>query len=435
MEMENSRRRRQLRNDDTEVLAAPPLRRRARFAVSTARREIHGDPLHRTALPPTLQGFFHGREVDDMPRQEFGQFASLLRTPAAPAIDPSFSFLTKVLPWTDHIFPLDSCNGLLLFGHLAPDSDDTPPELGYIVCNPATEQWVAVPGCGCDVGDDLGFIMLTTHVSLLFDPARSSHFHLVLFWDDLDIIDGTTLTTTVHTYSSRAGVWSHSEDDDWSEEERQGPLEGWRRRNMLTDCSSLCGSSRALVDGLLYLTLGRNWILQVDAQGKTRRIVPAPSVHADSETHVLFVGQSQGLLHCIVEEGFPALLASDDPRMRWSYGLSVWVLQGPDTQQWTFKHRISNLQLFGNRSYRNMLDYHVVTMHPDCNLIFFVQHRDAWMISYDIDRQEVRALQSFQHDFGPITLLDPITLTPYVPYLSELFLGVIGAHKQAVEVL
>ncbi|RLM86318.1 hypothetical protein C2845_PM04G04710 [Panicum miliaceum] len=419
-------RRRQLRGDDAEVvLAAPPLRRRARFAVSTARREIHGDPLHRTALPPTLQGFFHGRGVaygDDVQRQEFGQFASLLRTPAAPAIDPSFSFLTKVLPWTDHIFLLDSRNGLLLFGHLAPDADDTPPELGYI--------WVAVPGCGC-VDDDLSFIMLTTHVSLLFDPARSSHFHLVLFWDDLDI-DGTTLTT-VHTYSSRAGVWSHSEGDDWSEEERQGPLEGWRRRDMLTDSSSLCGSSRALVDGMLYLILGRNRILRVDAQGKTRRIVPAPSVHADSETHVLFVGQSQGLLHCIVEEGVPSLLASDDPRKRWSYGLSVWV--GPDTQQWTFKHRMSNLQLFGNRSYRNMLDYHVVTMHPDCNLIFFVQHRDAQMVSYDIDRQEVRALQSLRHDFGPITLFNRITLTPYVPYLSELFLGVIGAHKQAVEVL
>ncbi|XP_039834278.1 uncharacterized protein LOC120695016 [Panicum virgatum] len=398
--------------------------------------EIHGDPLHRTALPPTLQGFFHGRGEaydDDVPRQEFGQFASLLgRAPAAaPVIDPSFPFITRVLPWTDHIFLLDSRNGLLLFGHLSPDADDTPPELDYIVCNPATEQWVAVPGCGC-VDDDLSLIMLTTHVSLLFDPARSSHFHLVLFWDDLDI-DGTTLTT-VHTYSSEAGVWSHSEED-WSEEERQGPLEEWRRRDMLTDSSSLCGSSRAMVDGLLYLILGRDQIIQVDVQGKTRRIIPAPLARVDSETYVVFVGQSQGLLHCIVEEGHegaPSPLASDDPRMRWGYGLSVWVLQGSDSdmQQWTFKHRMTNQQLFGRISCRCMLDYHVVTMHPDCNLIFFVQHRDARLISYDIDRQEVRALHSFQHDFGPITLFNRLTLTPYVPYLSELFLGVIGAHKQ-----
>ena len=81
-----------------------------------------------------------------------------------------------------------------------------------------------------------------------------------------------------------------------------------------------------------------------------------------------------------------------------------------------------------------MLEYHVVTMHPDRNLIFFVRHRDARMISYDMDRQEVQALQSFRDNFGPITLFNRITLTPYVPYLSELFLGVIGAHK-AVEVL
>ena len=427
-------RRRQLRNAGTEAaLAAPCLRRRTRFAVATARREIHGDPLHRTALPPTLQGFFHGTGraySDDLPRQEFGQFASLVRTPTVPVIDPSFSFIAKVLPWTDHIFLLDSRNGLLLFGHLAPDADDTPPDLGFIVCNPATEQWVAVPGCGC-VDDDLSLILLTTHVSLLFDPAQSSHFHLVLFWDDLDI-DGTTLTT-VHTYSSEAGVWSHSENDDWSEEERQGPWEWWRRRDIFTDSSSLCGSSRALVDGLLYLILGRDRILRVDAQGKTRRVIAAPSVHVDSETYVVFVGQSQGLLHCIVEEGHegvPSLLASDDPGMRWSYGLSVWVLQGSGTQQWTFKHRMTNQQLFGRISCRCMLDYHVVTMHPDCNLIFFVQHRDARLISYDIDRQEVRALHSFRHDFGPITLFNRLTLTPYVPYLSELFLGVIGAHKQ-----
>ena len=39
-----------------------------------------------------------------------------------------------------------SCNGLLLFGHRR-DSDSYD-SLGYIVCNPATEQWVTVPSSG-----------------------------------------------------------------------------------------------------------------------------------------------------------------------------------------------------------------------------------------------------------------------------------------------
>ncbi|CAL5090925.1 unnamed protein product [Urochloa decumbens] len=441
----------QLRNDTKALTVAAPLRRRSRFFVSTARREIHGDALHRAALPPSLLGFFHGRGevyVDDdeeqsLPAEEFGEFAGLSagNSAAAPAIDPSFSYLTKVLPRTDYIFLLDSCNGLLLFGHLR-DPYSTP-GLGYIVCNPATEQWVAVPGCGC-IDDDLSLLMLTTHISLLFDPAVSSHFHLVIFWDNVGS-SGMTLTT-VHTYSSKARVWRHSEFD-WSEEERQGPWEGWRRRDMLSGDSSLCGSSTssALVDGLLYLILGRNRILRLDAQGKTRGVIPGPAVHVDTENYVIFVGQSQGILHCIVEEGhedIPPLLSEDndddddDARREWrSYGLSVWVLQDSDTPKWIFKHRISSLQLFGKRNCQSMLDYHVVTVHPDCNLIFFVQHWDAQMISYDIDRQEVRALQSFQDDFGPITLSSHTTLTPYVPYFSELFVGVIGAHKVAVEVL
>ena len=49
--------------------------------------------------------------------------------------------------------------------------------------------------------------------------------------------------------------------------------------------------------------------------------------------------------------------------------------------------------------------------------------RDCKMVSYDIDRQEVQALDT--------DLQDDYQITPYVPYLSELFLGVIGAHKLA----
>ncbi|KAF8742539.1 hypothetical protein HU200_013603 [Digitaria exilis] len=422
---------------DTKVLPAP-LRRRSKFAVTTARREIHGSPLHRTtAVPPTLQGFFHGNgdlhngEPQVLPNRKFGRFASLPWMSATPVIDPSFLFLRKALPLTDHIFLLRSCNGLLLFGQLPNAYYNTAElNLSFIVCNPATEQWVAVPGCGC-IDDELSFILLNMHISLLFDPAVSSHFHLVLFWDNVDV--SGIGTATIHTYSSKARAWSHS-DTDWSEEEKQGPWEGWRVRQMVSENSSLHG--RALVDGLLYMILGNNLILQIDEQGKTRRIIPAPKVRVDAANYVVFVGQSQGLLHCIVEQGHevvPSLLAIDGSRVRrrrWrSRGLSVWVLQDSDTQEWIFKHRMSTRQLFGKRSCRRRDGYHVVTMHLDCNLIYFVRHRDAQMISYDIDRHEVHALQSFEDDYGPITPSNTITLIPYVPYLSELFVGVLGGHK------
>jgi hypothetical protein len=67
--------------------------------------------------------------------------------------------------------------------------------------------------------------------------------------------------------------------------------------------------------------------------------------------------------------------------------------------------------------YRNV-DYLVAAMHPDSNLLFFVQRWDCKMVSYDIDSQEVHALDTdFHHDYE---------ITPYVPYVSELLLGVIG---------
>jgi hypothetical protein len=73
-----------------------------------------------------------------------GRFINLLGK-TMPLLDPSFTFL-KEQPGIQAIELLGSCNGLLLFGHSR--VSDTFDSLGYIVCNPVTEQWVAVPSTG-----------------------------------------------------------------------------------------------------------------------------------------------------------------------------------------------------------------------------------------------------------------------------------------------
>ncbi|PVH63575.1 hypothetical protein PAHAL_2G058500 [Panicum hallii] len=83
-------------------------------------------------------------------------------------IDPSFSFLTK-LPGIQILILLDSCKGLVLFGHRQEQYSGTF-SLGYIVCNPTTRQWEAVPACTSAAP--------LTYTYLAFDPAVSSHFHL-----------------------------------------------------------------------------------------------------------------------------------------------------------------------------------------------------------------------------------------------------------------
>jgi hypothetical protein len=74
-----------------------------------------------------------------------------------------------------------------------------------------------------------------------------------------------------------------------------------------------------------------------------------------------------------------------------------------------------------------MHDYRVVTMHPDCNMVFFHLRRgdDHPMISYDFDRREVRVVDTYKHH-------PTYKIIPFVPYLSELFLGALGAHKWAL---
>ncbi|CAL5088710.1 unnamed protein product [Urochloa decumbens] len=433
-------------NDDDALAAAKPLRRRSSFFLSTARREIHGDALHRTdPLPPTLHGFFFpgdgsddsDEEDDDLPPKKQGQFATLLaNSPAAAAplvvVDPTFAFLTGALPGGDYIYLLDSRNGLLLFGHLRDAA--TTLETGFIVCNPATEQWVEVPSCG-RVDERRSRSPLVIHAYLLFDPAASSHFHVVLFWQDPVAADGAVVTTTAQAYSSETRAWIS--EADWSEEARSDPLESWRFRHVDNDYMYHIGyeSPGEMVDGKLYLIYKRKWILEVDAQAKTRAVIPAPGVVQHEvldyfSNSVLFVGESQGRLHCVVQEGhdelvqvLPSAQQMGPDGVEWiNDGVSVWVLQDRDAQEWVLKGRVSYMQLFGRRSCNAYLEYEVAAVHPDRNLVFFVKHRDGRMVSYDTDRQEVRAVDAdFGYGFG---------VTPYVPYLSELFLGVISAHKK-----
>ncbi|RLN22576.1 putative F-box protein [Panicum miliaceum] len=82
-------------------------------------------------------------------------------------IDSCFSFLTE-LPGIQNLLLQNSCNGLVLFENRQKPYSRT---LGYTVCNPTTKQWVAVPTCGSPE--------MLTYTYLAFDPALSSHFHLV----------------------------------------------------------------------------------------------------------------------------------------------------------------------------------------------------------------------------------------------------------------
>ena len=99
--------------------------------------------------------------------------------------------------------------------------------------------------------------------------------------------------------------------------------------------------------------------------------------------------------------------------------LFIWVLQDYDTEEWVLKHSVSMFQLFGKMSYR-FDSYEVVTIHPDCNLVFFLEYGDCKLMSYgdcklisdDMDTKEVCDVCTLGRGYGCIT--------PYVAYFSDL---------------
>ncbi|CAN6357161.1 unnamed protein product [Urochloa humidicola] len=363
-----------------EILSRVPARSLCRFkCVSKAWRDLIADRLRCTRLPQTLAGFFYdGTNVDD------GCSINTLGEPAALA---SLSFLGEQ-PGIEDLALLHSCNGLLLLGHIK--DGDSYPSLGYIVCNPATEQWVTVPRSGwkpswlhgddeTDSSDDFDNAAFTY---LVFDPAASLHFQLVQFW-----VNDNSRVVHMQTYSSETGVWCDGEST-WQD-----------------DIVAFYAGS-AFLGGMLHFCnthfsgfeMDMELIVAVDGEGGSCRVIIGPEKLCD----VAFVGQSQGRLHYMIQHG------DSTGEMT---ALSIWVLHDYDAGEWVLKHSVTFLQLFGRMSCQVQDDYSVVAIHPDRSLIFFFQHWDQKLISYDMDSQEVCTLCTL--GVGCQTIL------PYVPYFAE----------------
>ncbi|KAJ1288065.1 hypothetical protein BS78_02G060400 [Paspalum vaginatum] len=389
-------------SDDALVEILSRLRAKPLFrfkCVSKAWRDLITERLRCREFPQTLEpeGFFIG-EMD----VNYGDFVGLLGRPV-PLVDPSFSFLTKNLPKSEKIVLLGSCNGLVLFGHRRVSDIFETDSLGYIVCNPATEQWVAVPSSFStkreDGGDESnandgpvgGAYYLQTY--LIFDPAVSPHFQLVQFW----LFDGLGDLAEVHTFSSVTGEWRR----------REG-VEGQAWSQWGSDCALWVTSEACPFKGMLHVSIIRDFqarmemhrmIVAVDGEGKPFRTMHWP----DNRGSIVFVGQSQGHLHCVSEH-------SDFERKMTEF--SIWVLEGYDEEKWVLRDTVSIYKLLQSVSEHFYPRCDVIAIHPDRGLVFF-NVKWVWkLISYDMDTKEVRALCTLRQYYSWY-------ITPYVPYFAE----------------
>lgn len=159
-----------------EILSRLPAKSLCRIkCVSRSWRALISDPAHRRRFAQTLSGFFFFRRRPHRSTLPPLGFAGMF--PSLPLIDdPSLSFLPS--SWSK-IEPLDSCNGLLLLRcsqQPSAGATGSPPPAFYVVCNPATGEWVALPQPSVEPGQDGK--TRTNSAVLGFDPAVSSHFHV-----------------------------------------------------------------------------------------------------------------------------------------------------------------------------------------------------------------------------------------------------------------
>ncbi|TVU50138.1 hypothetical protein EJB05_01495, partial [Eragrostis curvula] len=322
--------------------------------VSRRWRDLIAHPDHRRKLPQTLAGFFYHASTRC--------FVNASGT-GPPLVDPSLSFL-PVREREGCSALLDGCNGLLLFRCFRFADPD---EFDYIIINPATQKWVAVP-----VSRRWSNRVQTAHLG--FEPAVSSHFHVFEFqlnWDENgddegDDDDGDGSLLGVKIYSSETGQWTYKQN-------------GWE-----VDVTLDPEFNSVFVNGILYLVATECLIAAVDVDGNTWRIIDFPRSENSPfyDTAVGFIDLSQGKLH---------LANCDDIT---GDNLAIWVLEDLNSEEWTLKHTVSFRHLVRKRTVHFGYDeFIVVAIHPDRNMVFFVFGDKKKLMSYDMGSGEVRVIR------------------------------------------
>ncbi|XP_047055987.1 F-box protein At5g62510-like [Lolium rigidum] len=309
----------------TEIISRVPYKSTCCCkCVSTRWRDLISHPFHRKKMPQSLIGFFH-ESSDESSNRELSDKSARCYTNVSgkgdPLVDPSLSFLAKL----GLVSIVDCCNGLLLCFFC---KQRDPVEWDYVVCNPATEKWVVVPGT-----------KWTSNVvaRLAFDPAASSHFYVCEF-----IEDSSGCIAVVVIYSSKTGHWSYK-DDAWSVYEIEIPPL----------------SKSVLFRGVMYLCAFDHRLVALVVEENNWKAMHLPMTECYSgfgdPSYDIYL--SQGQLYFAHKGGSQ---------------LSIWFLEDPSSENWTFKHIVSHLQMLETQYLAYSAGYVVLSIHPEQNLIFLV---------------------------------------------------------------
>ncbi|VAI83850.1 unnamed protein product [Triticum turgidum subsp. durum] len=349
-----------------EILSRLPARSVHRFkCVSMLWRDLIADPANHKKLPQTLAGFLYTSFYNSGYRHHFAGFSG-----GAASFNPSLPYLH---PNKDEgITLVDACNGLLLYRRYNSSRHD----YHFVVCNPATGRWVELPP---QPQTQERMNRLNHTAGLAFDPAVSSHFHVLCFERTFP----ETLITGVNIYSSRTGGWIH-------------------RDSGIVEKATLFRSKCVFVGGMLYIMgnlediNGEYVLVGVDMEGKVWKTIRVPYGSKFGT-----IGLSKGCLHYAIAplNNNNEILVSE---------IALWCLKDCDSKQWVLKHTASIDTLIS----MTWEKYRVVEIHPDCDTIFLAQCGGDTLVSYDMWHQKVGCIINLEKNSVHKFL-------PYVPLFSE----------------
>ncbi|EMS60040.1 hypothetical protein TRIUR3_01032 [Triticum urartu] len=335
-----------------EVLARVPYRSLCRFRPSPASSAL--DDLREDSLCHAL---------DDNLRERY--VSSIFR----PLVDPSLPFLrVRGGGYTHGFILVDCCGGLLLCACFTSPTQSHR-QVDYLVCNPATEKWSVLPRTE---GLHSGNLLRLGHDPA--DPSRFTVFVLLRHHGNDDQLTG------VEIYSSQTRRWT-SKQSGWPQETSVGFYEA---------------ADSVFLDGTLHLSAPK--AVTVDMDGKTWQEIPRPFLCQGC------IGQSQRRLHAVKIDH-----VNDNGRL-----LSVWVLKDYASGHWTLKHTASISELLGRRRHLRGYgeSYTLIGIHPDCDLIFFIDEMEGRFMSYAMDSRKVHVVYNQEEYYREAN-------HPYTPCFAE----------------
>ncbi|KAM0874567.1 hypothetical protein ACQ4PT_037349 [Festuca glaucescens] len=363
-----------------EILPRVPAKSLCRFrCVSKHWLGLIDHPDHRKKLPQTLAGFFYTTSFTNSGPESFLAPPILLTSVSGspcPLTSISFAFLPNHM----RVDVLDCCNGLFLCRWYGVSTQIG--EFSYIVCNPATEKWVVLPGSG----QATGAVLIAR---LGFDPTQSSHFHVFELLEDQDSWGPAPGLAGVAVYSSETGGWIHKK-------------ERWNQHIMLPYSDRSSAETLFLNNNLYFHALGcglSKCLAAVDTEGETWRNFGVPGGGLIEG----FIQWSQGCLHYANFYG-----DEDNVVVR----LAVYVLENYESKEWILKHTVETSYVFGGIDVTLDWDFKWVGIHPQCNLIFFTAGWVTTLMCYNMDHRQVKVIRSLEDGKPPYL--------PYVPLYAEL---------------